>query len=71
MGNHVWERVYVETDRGRFEVFVSGVRNPLCVTHLYSEFNETGDRFANQFVAHRQTFLVNLKEAGESPRAKF
>ena len=68
MGNGVWERVYLDTDRGRFEVFVNGVGKPLCVTHLYSEFNETGDRFANQFVAHRQTFLVNLKEAGKSPR---
>lgn len=64
-----WERVYVETDRGTFEVFVCGEGMPLCVTHLYSEFNETGDRFANVFVPHRKTFLVNPREAGQSAKA--
>jgi len=42
----------------------------LCHASLYSEFNETGDRFANMFVSHRQTFLINLKEAGQSPRVE-
>lgn len=65
----MWERVLVETDRGAFEVFIRGEGKPLCATHLYSEFNETGDRFANVFVPHRQTFLVNLREAGQSPKA--
>lgn len=65
----MWERAFVSTDRGTFEAFVRGDGKPLCVTHLYSEFNETGDRFANVFVPHRKTFLVNLREAGQSPKA--
>jgi proline iminopeptidase len=65
----MWERAFIPTDRGTFEVFVSGEGKPLAVTHLYSEFNETGDRFAHTFVPHRRTFLVNLREAGQSPNA--
>lgn len=66
----MWERTSVKTKRGVFEVFVRGEGKPICVTHLYSEFNETGDRFANVFIPHRKTFLVNLKDAGQSPKAK-
>ncbi|KPV38948.1 alpha/beta fold hydrolase [Alicyclobacillus ferrooxydans] len=65
----MWERVFVPTDRGTFEVFVRGAGKPLAVTHLYSEFNETGDRFANTMVPHRKTIIVNLREAGRSPKA--
>ena len=65
----MWERAMIPTDRGTFEVFVRGEGEPLCITHLYSEFNETGDRFANLFVLHRKVFLVNLREAGQSPKA--
>jgi proline iminopeptidase len=61
----MWERMLVETERGMFDVFVRGEGSPLCVTHLYSEFNETGDRFANMFVTHRKTFLVSLKDVGQ------
>ncbi len=31
------EQVFVETTRGRFEIFTQGEGEPLCVTHLYSE----------------------------------
>ncbi|WP_346428511.1 alpha/beta fold hydrolase [Alicyclobacillus mengziensis] len=65
----MWERAFIPTDRGTFEVFLRGEGKPLAITHLYSEFNETGDRFANTMVPHRRTFLVNLREAGESPKA--
>ncbi len=64
-----WERVFAATARGRFEVFTHGEGRPLCVTHLYSAFNETGDRFANCFTPHRQVFLVNPREAGQSQKA--
>lgn len=58
----------VETPRGTFEVFVSGEGAPMCVTHLYSAFNNSGDRFANMFTKHHQVFLVNLKGTGNSPQ---
>lgn len=45
----MWDRVMVETTRGSFEVFTAGEGEPICVTHLYSEFNETGDHFAEKF----------------------
>lgn len=66
----MWDRVMVETTRGSFEVFTAGEGEPICVTHLYSEFNETGDHFAEKFTHDRQVFLVNLKEAGNSPRVQ-
>lgn len=65
----MWNRRFIETSRGPFEVFVSGEGAPLCVTHLYSEFNDSGDRFANMFVPYRKTFLINLKNAGQSVKA--
>lgn len=38
-----WRENLISTSRGNFEVFVKGEGEPLCVTHHYSEFNETGD----------------------------
>ncbi len=38
-----WINHLLSTNRGTFEIFVKGEGEPLCVTHLYSEFNETGD----------------------------
>lgn len=64
-----WKKVIIETVRGNFEVFVKGSGNPICVTHHYSEFNETGDYFAESFTANNKVYLVNLKEAGNSSRA--
>ncbi|MCF6409816.1 alpha/beta fold hydrolase [Pseudalkalibacillus salsuginis] len=66
---HNWKREMIHTSRGEFEVFVKGEGEPLCVTHHYSEFNETGDYFANTFTSSHQVFLVNLRETGASEKA--
>src|SRR5690625_7920784 len=62
----MWEQLIVETERGQFEVFVSGSGEPLCVTHLYSEFNELGNYFADMFLDYFRVYLVNLKNTGKS-----
>ena len=70
MGAHgdggTWRRAVIRTPRGSFEVFRQGRGQPLAVTHLYSAYNETGDRFAAAFVPFREVFLVNLSGAGAS-----
>ncbi|MED4018807.1 alpha/beta hydrolase [Sutcliffiella cohnii] len=66
----MWEQVIINTSRGQFEVFVSGSGDPLCVTHLYSEFNERGNYFADMFVRSFRVYLVNLKEAGNSSKVQ-
>lgn len=66
----MWKREMVTTERGTFEVFVSGYGKPLCVTHLYSEFNERGNRFADMFTGLFKVYLVNLKEAGNSDKVQ-
>lgn len=65
-----WERMMVFTTRGEFEVFAKGIGEPLCVTHLYSEFNETGDYFAETFTKTNRVYLINLREAGNSVKAQ-
>ncbi|MFI8685774.1 alpha/beta fold hydrolase [Rossellomorea sp. NPDC077527] len=62
----MWEQKLIQTERGNFEIFVAGNGEPLCVTHLYSEFNERGYYFADMFVDDFKVFLVNLKESGNS-----
>jgi proline iminopeptidase len=64
-----WETKIIETARGNFEVFVKGEGNPICVTHHYSEFNHTGDYFADSFTENNKVYLVNLKQAGNSVMA--
>ncbi|MGI2326708.1 alpha/beta fold hydrolase [Planococcus sp. YIM B11945] len=64
-----WDRKLLSTARGDFEVFTKGEGPPLCVTHHYSEFNETGDYFAESFTKTNQVYLVNLREAGSSEKA--
>ncbi|MGE6258473.1 alpha/beta fold hydrolase [Heyndrickxia sporothermodurans] len=64
-----WNRTYVHTSRGNFEVFIKGNGDPLCVTHHYSEFNETGDYFAETFTKTHTVYLVNLRESGNSEKA--
>jgi proline iminopeptidase len=34
----------------------------LYITHFYSEFNETGDYFAETFVSTHKVFFVNLRQ---------
>ena len=65
-----WERIMVETSRGEFEVFAKGIGEPVCVTHLYSEFNQTGDYFAEAFTETNRVYLINLREAGNSEKAQ-
>lgn len=65
----IWKRRLVNTSRGVFEIFIKGEGTPLCVTHHYSEFNETGDYFADTFTSSHQVYLVNLREAGQSAKA--
>ncbi len=63
-----WRGKIISTDRGDFEIFTKGQGKPVCVTHLYSEFNETGDHFADTFTQRYETILVNLRGAGKSSR---
>lgn len=65
-----WKREMIETTRGCFEVFVKGEGEPVCITHHYSEFNETGDYFAETFIENNKVFLVNLKDTGNSDKAE-
>ncbi|MCP3026428.1 alpha/beta fold hydrolase [Halobacillus sp. A5] len=65
-----WERNLLDTSRGAFEIFIKGKGAPMCVTHLYSVFNQTGDYFAEAFTSTHQVFLVNLRETGYSEKAK-
>ncbi|MGF2617853.1 alpha/beta hydrolase [Rossellomorea vietnamensis] len=64
-----WQRDLLQTERGSFEIFTAGKGEPLCVTHHYSIFNETGDYFADEFTKTHKVILVNLREAGESEKA--
>jgi proline iminopeptidase len=64
-----WNQMLIDTPRGTFEVFSKGEGEPICVTHHYSEFNETGDYFAETFTKTHKVFLVNLREAGNSVKA--
>lgn len=65
-----WKKEMIETNRGCFEVFVKGEGAPVCVTHHYSEFNESGDYFAETFIETNKVFLVNLKDAGNTDKAE-
>ncbi|MGM7683715.1 alpha/beta fold hydrolase [Cytobacillus sp. Hm23] len=62
----MWVRRFINTPRGQFEVFTQGKGEQICITHLYSEFNELGYYFADTFVEDFTVFLINLKEAGNS-----
>ncbi|AOH53507.1 alpha/beta hydrolase [Peribacillus muralis] len=64
----MWKRKMIETKRGIFEVFVQGEGEAVCITHLYSEFNELGYYFADAFVHAFKVYLVNLKGAGRSSK---
>ena len=68
-GDFMWKQQMIDTSRGKFEIFVQGEGDPVCITHLYSEFNELGYYFADSFVENFKVFLVNLKDAGNSCKA--
>ncbi len=65
-----WERNLVTTERGSFEFFIKGQGKPICITHLYSAFNESGDNFADTFTSNNMVYLINLRETGSSARAE-
>ncbi|MCI1592870.1 MULTISPECIES: alpha/beta fold hydrolase [Heyndrickxia] len=65
----MWKRDIIETNRGKFEVFVSGSGNPLCVTHLYCSYDERGNTFANPFTTDYKVFLINHRGCGNSVKA--
>ena len=56
----MWKTNIVKTTRGNFEYFMKE-KVPLCVTHMYSEYNDNGNTFANPFTDHYSVYLVNLK----------
>lgn len=58
---NMWKTNIVKTTRGNFEYFMKGEGPPLCVTHMYSEYNDNGNTFANPFTDHYSVYLVNLK----------
>ena len=39
----MWTTNIIKTPRGKFEYFLKGEGPPLCVTHLYSEYNDNGN----------------------------
>jgi hypothetical protein len=61
-----WKTRLVSTARGTFEVFIKGKGLPLCVTHHYSEFNDSGDYFADSFTEIQQPvpFMKQILEPG-------
>ncbi|OJE20504.1 proline iminopeptidase [Bacillus thuringiensis] len=65
----MWKRQMIHTKRGTFELFTKGDGESLCITHNYSQFNETGDYFADVFTATHRVFLINLRDTGRSVTA--
>ena len=51
-------------------MFVKGEGEPVCITHHYSEFNESGVYFAETLIENNKVFLVNLKDAGNSDKTE-
>ncbi|WP_042220914.1 alpha/beta fold hydrolase [Oceanobacillus manasiensis] len=64
----MWKKELVQTNRGTFEIFFKGEGEPICITHLYSQFNEKGYYFADPFTEQFKVYLVNLKNAGNSSK---
>ena len=65
----MWQQCMIETARGTFEYFESGEGQPMAVTHLYSEFDERGNAFANPFTKACKVYLINLRGIGKSVAA--
>jgi len=66
----MWIPRVIETNRGVFELFEKGEGEPLAITHLYSEFNERGNTFANPFTTSYRVLLINLRGTGGSVKAE-
>ncbi|HFJ9403836.1 TPA: alpha/beta fold hydrolase [Bacillus paranthracis] len=65
----MWTQQMIPTKHGTFELFTKGSGEPLCITHHYSQFNETGDYFADVFTSTHRVLLINLRDAGNSAKA--
>lgn len=57
----MWKQQIINTKRGKFELFIKGDGEPLCITHHYSQFSETGDYFADVFTSTIQEFYKSLR----------
>ena len=66
----MWIQRYIETKRGRFEIFEKGEGEPLATTHLYSEYDNRGNAFANPFTDYYHVYLINVRGAGNSVNAQ-
>lgn len=66
----MWVQQFIETARGTFEMFEKGQGEPLCVTHLYSAFDQRGNTFANPFTSDYRVYLINLRGCGNSVKAE-
>ena len=62
----VWLKKTIETVRGTFEYFVCGQGEPMAITHLYSQYDERGNAFANPFTKYFTVYLINLRGVGNS-----
>lgn len=65
----MWHQKMIETTRGTFEYFLCGEGEPMAVTHLYSEYDERGNAFANPFTKYFTVYLINLRGVGKSDKA--
>ena len=65
-----YEQKVINTERGSFEIFITGNGKPLCITHLYQEFSIRGSIFADCLSSFYKVILVNLKQAGNSSKAR-
>ncbi len=67
---YLWQQNLIETARGTFEYFKHGEGEPMAITHLYSEFDERGNAFANPFTTKFTVYLINLRGTVNSVRAQ-
>lgn len=65
----MWQKNMIETARGTFEYFVCGQGEPMAITHLYSQYDERGNAFANPFTKYFTVYLINLRGVGTSDAA--
>ncbi|CAM3114615.1 alpha/beta hydrolase [Filibacter tadaridae] len=66
----MWQKKLIDTSRGKFELFEKGKGEPLCVTHLYSAYDDRGNTFANPFTEAHHVYLINLRGCGNSVGAE-
>lgn len=65
----MWTQRFIETRRGKFEIFEKGEGKPLAITHLYSEYDNRGTAFASPFAEYYHVYLINIRGTGNSVNA--